>query len=139
MRRLLFILAVSAAAVLLPAGVALAGSAHFVDSTVTAARVDDSLTVSGKIAGLGDEPQVHVVLTATASCINPGDNKPQAANKESVSAEGDFVVQNGKAYFTLTAAAVFQPSCSPPMSVVFSDIVVTDTTSGISMTVPGTF
>jgi hypothetical protein len=79
------------------------------------------------------------VLTATASCINPGSNKPQAANKESLSAEGDFPVQNGKAYFTLIVAAVFSPSCSPPMSVVFSDVVVTDTTSGISQSLPGTY
>jgi hypothetical protein len=139
MRRLLFVLAVTAAAVLLPATAALAGSAHFVDDTITAVRAGDSLTVSGKIAGLGDEPQVHVVLTATAACVNPGGNKPQAANKMTVSAEGDFPVQNGKTYFTLTVTAVFQPPCSPPMSTVFSDVVVADTTSGISTALPGTF
>lgn len=138
MRRLLFVLAATAAAILLPATAALAGSAHFVGDP-TAVRVDDSLTVSGKIAGLGDEPQVTIVVTATASCINPGSNKPQAANKESLSAAGDFPVQSGRAYFTLTVTAVFQPSCSPPMTTVFSDVVVNDETSGISVAVPGTF
>jgi hypothetical protein len=118
---------------------ALAGSAHFVDDTVHAARDGDALTVTGKIAGLGDEPQVHVVLTATASCINPGSQHPKAGNKESLTAEGNFPVQGGKADFELTATAAFQPSCSPPMSVAFTDVVVSDTTSGISLSLPGTF
>jgi hypothetical protein len=137
MRRVLIALAV-VAAVLLPTA-AYAGSPHFVDGTVTATRTGDSLTISGKEAGLGDELQVHIVVTATALCVNPGDNKPQAANKESVSAEGDFPVQRGSAVFSLTLTAVFQPSCSPPMTVVFTDVVVTDTTSGISASLPGTF
>jgi hypothetical protein len=139
MTRSLRILLILAAALLTPLAFALpasAGSAHFVDGTVQAVASDDgsSLTVSGKEAGLGDEPQVHIVVTATASCINPGNNHPKAANKESVSAEGDFPVQNGKADFSLTLTAVFQPSCSPPMTVSWSDVVVTDTTSGISTT-----
>ena len=114
---------------------AFAGSPHFVSNTVTASRTGNSLTVSGKEAGLGDESQVHIVVTATAACINPGDHHPKAANKESVSAAGDFPVQNGKANFSLTLTAVFQPSCSPPMTVQFSDITVADTTNGISTTV----
>lgn len=116
-----------------------AGSPHFVDSTVTATRTGDSLTVSGKEAGLGDEAQVHIVVTATALCINGGGNHPKAVNKESVSAEGQFPVQNGKANFSLTLTAVFQPPCSPPMTVAFTDVTVTDTTNGISTTLPGTF
>src|SRR5215216_464850 len=91
-----------------------AGSPHFVDGTVTATRSGDNLIVSGKEAGLGDEAQIHVVVTASAACINPGGHHPQAANKESFSAEGDFPVQNGKAYFELTLTATFQPACSPP-------------------------
>jgi hypothetical protein len=118
---------------------AYAGSPHFVDDTVTASRTGDSLTVSGKEAGLGNEEQVHIVVTATAACVNPGGNKPQAANKQTITAAGDFPVQNGRAGFSLTLVAVFQPSCSPPMTVVFSDVTVTDTTSGITTTVPGTF
>jgi len=123
----------------LGAQAAFAGSPHFVSNTVTVSRSDNSLTVSGKEAGLGNESQVHVVVTATASCINPGDHHPKAANKESVSAEGDFPVQNGKADFTLTVTATFQPDCSPPMTVVFSNVTVTDTTSGISKSFSGTF
>lgn len=80
---------------------------------------------------------VHIEVTALAECVNPGGNKPSAGNKESFSAAGDFPVQNGKANFTLTVTATFQPKCSPPMSVVFSDVTVTDTTHGISAFFPG--
>jgi hypothetical protein len=132
-KRALAALGLAAALTVGAAGTALAGSPHFVDDQLTATRTADTLTVSGKEAGLGDEAQVHVVLTATASCINPGDNHPQAANKESLSAAGDFPVQSGHAEFSLTVTAVFQPSCSPPMTVFFSDIVVTDETNGISV------
>jgi hypothetical protein len=124
---------------LAPATPALAGAPHFVDDTVTAVRSGDVLTVSGKEAGLGDEPQVHIVVTATAACVNPGGNEPSAANKHTVIAEGDFLVQNGMALFSLTLVADFQPPCSPPMAVRFGDVVVTDTTSGITLTLPGTF
>ena len=79
------------------------------------------------------------MVTATAQCINPGQNHPKAANKESVSAEGDFPVQNGKANFSLTVTATFQPDCSPPMTVIFTNVTVTDTTSGISKSFSGTF
>jgi hypothetical protein len=119
--------------------VALAGSPHFVDDTVTATRSGDSLIVSGKEAGLGDESQVHIVVSATALCINGGGNHPKAVNKASASAEGDFPVQNGKANFSLTLTAVFQPSCSPPMTVAWTDVTVTDTTNGITTSLPGTF
>jgi hypothetical protein len=123
-------LAVIAVAVVAPG--ALAGSPHFVSNTVTATRTDNSLTVSGKEAGLGDEAQVHIVVTATAECINGGGNHPKAVNKTSVSNEGTFPVQNGKAEFSLTLTPTFQPSCNPPMTVRFTDVTVSDTTNGIS-------
>ena len=123
----------------LGAHAAYAGSPHFVSNTVSVSRTDNSLTVSGKEAGLGDEAQVHIVVTATAACINPGQNHPKAANKQSVSAAGDFPVQNGKADFSLTLTATFQPPCSPPMTVEYTDVTVTDTTNNISQTLPGTF
>jgi hypothetical protein len=36
------------------------------------------------VRGLGYEDQIHVVVSATALCINPGSNHPKAVNKESV-------------------------------------------------------
>jgi hypothetical protein len=111
-------------------GMSWAGSPHFVEVTVSCS--ENTVTVSGKEAGLGNEPQVHIVVTAVAECVNPGNNKPKADNKDDVTAAGDFPVQNGKSIFMLEAVATFQPSCSPPMTVEFSEIVVTDETSGIT-------
>jgi hypothetical protein len=124
MRRLLLFVIVAAMAIAAAAPPAFAGSPHFV--SVSATRSGDTLTVSGKEAGLGNETQVHIEVTATAECINNGGKHPKAVNKESVSVGGDFPVQNGKALFELTLTASFQPDCSPPMSVSFSDVVVRD-------------
>jgi hypothetical protein len=41
--------------------------------------------------------------------------------------------------FSLTLTAVFQPPCSPPMTVEFTNVSVTDTTNGISVKLSGTF
>ena len=114
-----------------------AGNPHFVGSP-TLTRSGNTLTVTGKEAGLGNEDQIHIVLTATAECINRGGKNPSAANKQSVSAAGDFPVQNGKANFTLSVTATFQPNCSPPMTVRFTNVTVTDTTNGISKSFSGT-
>lgn len=111
---------------------AFAGSPHFVSCAVTVSG--NTLTAEGKEAGLGNETQVHIVLSATAECINPGGNHPKAANKTSVTAEGDFPVMNGKALFSLEATAAFQPNCSPPMDVAFSNISVCDDAHDICCT-----
>jgi hypothetical protein len=97
------------------------------------------LTVSGKEAGLGNLDQVHIVVTATAQCVNPGGHDPGASNKTDLADGADVPVQNGKANFTLDLVAVFQPDCSPPMTVTFSDVTVSDTTNGLTVVVPGTF
>jgi hypothetical protein len=115
-----------------------AGSPHFIRSATVVTISGDSgnvLTVDGKEAGLGDEAQVHVVLTAEAQCINPGGNHPKAGNKASFSTEGDFPVQNGKADFSLTVVATFQPDCTPPMTVKWLNVTLEDTTNGISLTI----
>lgn len=114
-----------------------AGSPHFVSISVV--RSDNSLTVIGKEAGLGNETQVHIEMTATALCINPGEHHPRAVNKEDLAAAGDFPVQNGKADFSLTVTASFQPDCSPPMTVQFTDVTVCDTEHNVCRSVAGTF
>lgn len=133
MRRLFVALATFASVFAIATPNAWAGSPHFIARTLSATVDGNTLTVSGKEAGLGDESQVHIVVTATAACINPGGKHPRAANKTSVNGSGDFPVQNGKANFSLTVTASFQPDCSPPMTVVFTDVVVSDTTNGISV------
>ncbi len=138
LRRLLAltVLTLALTALLVPA--TLAGSPHFV-GTPTVTRSGDSLQISGKEAGLGDEDQVDIVVSATALCINGGGNHPKAVNKGTFSAEGQFPVQNGKAYFSLTLTATFDPPCSPPMTVQWGDVTVTDLTNDISTTIKGPF
>jgi hypothetical protein len=136
MRRFIILAALALTAVAVAAPVAQAGNPHFVN--VTAVRDGDSLIVSGKMAGLGNETQVHIEVTATAECVNGGKKHPKAGNKEDVSAAGDFPVQNGKAEFSLTLTATFEPDCAPPMTVRFSDIVVEDEEHGVKAKVPGT-
>lgn len=109
-----------------------AGSPHFV--ALSATQNGNTLTVSGKEAGLGNETQVHIEVTATALCINNGGHHPKAVNKTSVGAAGDFPVQNGRAEFSLTLTATFQPDCVPPMTVAFTDVVVTDSEHGVTGT-----
>jgi hypothetical protein len=106
--------------------VAAVSNAHFV-GTPTLSSSGNTATASGKVAGLGNVTQIHVEVSGDAACINPGSKHPKAANKESFSAEGDFPVQNGKALFSLSLTATFQPDCTPPMTVAWSNLSVTVT------------
>lgn len=136
LRKILAPLALAAALTVGVAGSAWAGSPHFVDDKVTATQTGNTLTVAFKEAGLGDELQVHVVLTADAVCVNPGSNKPQATNKQALLAEGSFPVQSGKAEGELSGTATFDPSapCPDPMTIEYANVTLTDVTNGISVT-----
>jgi hypothetical protein len=113
---------VAAAALIIPT--AWAGSPHYV-GTPTLTRTGDTLTISGKVAGLGNEDQINVVVTADVQCVNPGNNEPQAENKGAVIATGTFPVQNGKAEFSVSGTGTTDPTCNPPMTLVYSGVVVT--------------
>lgn len=113
-----------------------AGSPHFVSCSVVPSNAPNELSVNGKEAGLGNEEQVDIVLTATALCINNGGKHPKAVNKTGVTAAETVPVQNGKTDFTVTGTATFQPDCSPPMTIEFTDISVCDTTNDICCTLP---
>jgi hypothetical protein len=132
MRRALFALSFLALLTGLGSSPAYAGQAgaHFNYVNVTVSG--NTLTVQGREAGLGNVDQVHIVLTATAECINGGGKHPRAVNKTSITQEGDFPVQNGHADFSFSATATFDPNCSPPMTVRWSSITVTDTTTGLT-------
>jgi hypothetical protein len=142
MKRILAIGALAIAAVLVMASAVFAGSAHFV-GTPTITRSGDALTVAGKVAGLGNETQINVAVTADVACVNPGSNLPKAENKGDTIAEGTFPVQNGKAIFSVTGTGTTSPDCSPPMTLRYSNVVVT--VSGDSFdpdlvfSFPGTF
>jgi hypothetical protein len=100
-----------------------AGNAHFVGSpTITISG--NTATVTGKVAGLGNISDIHVVVTADAQCVNPGSHKPSAENKQSFEGEGDFPVQNGKANFSVTLTANLQPSCTGPMTIEWSNLQI---------------
>jgi hypothetical protein len=116
------VLVVATAALAAPA--AWAGSPHFV-GTPTITRSGDALTVTGKVAGLGNETQINVAVTADVACVNPGNNEPKAENKGATIAEGTFPVQNGKATFSVTGTGTTSPDCSPPMVLRYSNVVVT--------------
>ncbi|MFC3494724.1 hypothetical protein [Glycomyces rhizosphaerae] len=132
MRKLIFVAFAALALMFAGSSTAWAGSPHFINVSYTISG--DTLTVEGKEAGLGNIDQVNIEVTATAECVNRGGNNPNAENKTDVSGDVDVPVQNGKAIFSVTLEADFQPDCAPPMRVVWSDIVVTDTTNGISKT-----
>ena len=102
-------------------------NAHFV-GTPTATRNDSTLTISGKVAGLGQVEVITVTISGDVACINPGSKHPKAANKEALTGGADVPVQNGKANFSVTTnVPSISPSCSPPMTLVFSNVTVTVT------------
>lgn len=111
---------------LMAAAVAAVSNAHFV-GTPSLTSSGNTATASGKVAGLGNVDVITVTVTGDAACINPGSKKPQAANKESFSTDVDVPVQNGKAIFNVQLIATFQPDCTPPMSVQWSNLMVTVT------------
>ena len=114
-----------------------AGNAHFV-GTPSISISGSTATVSGRVAGLGNISDIHVVVTADAQCVNPGHQKPSAGNKQSVGGGGDFPVQNGKADFSVTLSASFTPECSPPMTIAWTNLQVSvyDTGGNLLLTYP---
>lgn len=122
--RSLFVALTAFLALALGAQVAFAGSPHFV-GTPTITRSGDALTVSGKVAGLGNETQITTTVHADVACINPGNNEPKAENKHDTIAEGTFPVQNGKATFRVTGTGTTSPDCSPPMTLRYTNVSVT--------------
>jgi hypothetical protein len=112
--------------------VAFAGSPHFVGSP-TFSVSGNTVTVSAKEAGLGGE-SIDVTLSGTAECINNGGKHPKAVNKTGFSSTETVPVHNGQATYTISATATFSPDCSPPMTVQFTSLVLTDTTNNLSVT-----
>jgi hypothetical protein len=133
-------LATVALTVALVASSAFAVSPHFNFAEVTNVT-SNSITVSFKESGLGKSlNSVNISVSGTAECINPGSKHPKATNKSSESASGTFNVSNGQATGSLTMVATnISPNCSPPMVIAWTDLVVTDTTFNVSISIPGTF
>lgn len=125
------------AALSIPA--AFAVSPHFNYANVTGVT-SNSITVSFKESGLGNSlDSVNITLSGTAECINGGSNHPKASNKSGFLVGDTFNVSNGQATGSLTYTVTVTPSCSPPMTLAFTNLVVTDTTFHDSISIPGTF
>jgi hypothetical protein len=119
-------------------------------SATSAVNGSGALVASWDERGLGNT-NIDYTLTADASavfaCINGGGNHPQAANKETVNAEvsanGSFEPKNGRVQASLTAGPPSAGSFSCPngqrlvlASVSYTNIVLTDTTNGVSTSLP---
>jgi hypothetical protein len=111
---------------------------------------DGSLVVNFDERGLGNE-NIDYTLTSDATalyaCINGGGKHPSAANKESfegqVSGGGSFEAKNGRVIASLTAGPLLAPQFTCPSgqrrvlaAVSYTNIVLTDTTNGVSTSVP---
>ena len=128
---------------------AVAAKFHSVDSSVSGSG---ALVVSFDERGLGNGNIDYVLMadgSAVYACINGGGNHPQAANKETVnddvSAAGSFESKNGRVQASLSAGPISAGDFSCPggqrlvlASVSYSDITLTDTTNGTSVSVPDT-
>jgi hypothetical protein len=148
MRRVLLPIFVLALVGLLPQTAwASTSGAHFMSASASI-NDDGALVVSWDEAGLGNENITYTLTadaTATYACINNGGHHPKAANKEtvagSVSAGGSFQAKNGRVQASLTAGPLLDPDFQCPegqdrvlAKVTYSNIVLTDTTNGVSTT-----
>jgi hypothetical protein len=150
MKRRIAVVALAFMAVTLIAQQAFAQAPHFIRASGSL-EANGALTVSFKEAGLGTNQLIDYELTADATatyvCVNRGGGNPSASNKTTVagpvSATGTFSSgKNGQVTASLTA----QPppsdiSCPPGQSlelaqVSYTNIVLTDTTNNVSITVP---
>ncbi len=126
--------------------------AHFFSATGSVSA-SGALVVNFDEAGLGNiSGEVAYTLTADASatyaCINGGSNHPKASNKENLngplSADGSFPpTNNGRVIASLSAGPISAGSFSCPSgqrlvlaNVAYTNIVLTDTTNNVSITVP---
>lgn len=119
------------------------------------APIHGSLLVTFIESGLGSNEGTNYLVTANATatyvCMNNGSNNPNAANKTTlsgpVSNTGTATAdKNGK----VTGAVPVAPlgpgdfSCPPGqtvflLTITYSNVVLMDTTNGVSYSLPGTF
>jgi hypothetical protein len=147
---------VAAALAIGPAAFA-AGNPHFIKNLSSATLDGANLVVSFKEAGLPSGAVETVTVTATETvtyeCVNGGGMNPSASNKKSitrnVSESGTFTAdQNGNIVGSLTleplSAAQVGFACPPGqtttfVSATYSNVLITDSTSGASLAFRGTF
>jgi hypothetical protein len=126
-----------------------AGSAKF-HSASSSVNGSGALVVNWDQRGLG-EGDINYTLTANATalyaCLNGGSKNPSEANKRAfegqVSTGGTFQAKNGRVLGTLTTGPLAAPefTCPPGQrrvlaAVSYTNIALTDTTNGVSTSVP---
>ena len=142
-----------------------AAKAHFIkgEASVTDGELGPTtrvgfhggLLVSFVEVGLGSNLGIDYLVTADASatsaCINNGGNQPSAENKGTVagpvSTSGTFTAdKNGRVTASLAVAPLGPGdlSCPPGQTlylteVSYTNVVLTDTTNGVTLSIPGTF
>jgi len=151
MRRVSSLTVAAVLAIGLFAQAALAANPHFVKASAN--RQGNSLVVSFKEAGLGNNQTVTITASAdfsrTDSCVNKGGKVPSDPKKTvtqgTVSKSGNFTSgKNGtvSGSFTLTTSTTLQ--CPPGqkatlLSLTFSNVSVTDETNNVTRSISGTF
>ena len=141
----------------LGASAAFAGSPHFIKNATSASLSGASLSVTFKEAGLPSGSVETVVVSANAAtayeCVNGGGKNPSASNKRTfqtrVSKSGTYSAdRNGNIVGTQSvsppSAAALGFGCpngqaTTFVSVSYSNVSITDTTSGASTSFAGTF
>src|SRR5881392_3197554 len=157
MRKILMLVAVSmvAAAFTATGATAASGSPHFIKNATSASLSGSDLVCGFKEAGLAAGSVETVSCNATEAvtyeCVNGGGKNPSASNKHTsvttVSKSGTFAAdKNGNIVGSLTlspaSASSLGFSCPPGQTVTFvgvtySNISITDATSGASIALPG--
>ena len=151
MRKVASLAVIAVLAVGLFAEAALAANPHFVRASAT--RVGDSLVVSFKEAGLGNNQTVTIEASAeftrTDSCVNKGGKVPSDPKKTvtqgTTSKSGTFRSdKNGNIVGSLTLTTSTTLRCPPGqratlMSLSFTNVMVTDLTNNVSRSISGSF
>ena len=131
---------------------ALAAAPHFIKASASLSGAN--LVVSFKEAGLGDNQNINFTASADGSatyvCVNNGGGNPSASNKTAVagpvSATGTFNSgKNGTISASLTLHPPFADIGCPNgqkqqlAQASYTNVAISDTTNGVSASIPGTF
>jgi len=136
--------------ILTSAAVAYGGNPHF--RSATAALGSPRLVINLVEVGLGSGATVNYIasahVTGTARCVNGGDNKPSASNKnfsgELASTSTTQADASGKVTAAIILPAVPPSFCPAGQTAVvttatFTNVTLTDTTNGVVANIAGTF
>jgi hypothetical protein len=157
MKRFIATLAAVGVAMALTVPSAFAGNAHFIKSASSATLSGSTLVCNFKETGLESGSVETVACDATAEttyeCVNGGGKNPSASNKTTTVSDvgntGTFPADKngnivGSVRVTPPSASQLGFSCPSGQTVTFvgvtyTDVSVTDTVTGASLNLPGTF